>query len=324
MKLVFMGTPDFAVPSLKNLVQDSSLDIRGVVTQPDRPKGRGNKLTAPPIKKVALDFGLEVYQPDSINTEEAYARFVEWDPDVIVVVAFGQILKAQVLELPHLGCINVHASLLPRYRGAAPIHWAIINGETKTGITTMFMDQGLDTGDIILQEATDIGCEETTGELHDRLAVMGGSLLLRTLHLLEKGEVPRIPQEDGMSSYAPVIKREHEVVDWGQSAARIVNHIRGLNPWPGTYTTMDNRILKLWRSRIWEKEKVIEDSVPGQVVDVGNKGIIVQAGKGQILLTELQMQNHKRMSAESFLRGNDLRPGNVLGGASPNAGNKNS
>ena len=323
LKVVFMGTPDFAVPSLREIFKNPAFQVAGVVTQPDRPKGRGNKLTAPPVKKAALELGVEVYQPKSVNTPEAYTKLVEWKPDLIAVVAFGQILKPNVLELPPLGCINVHASLLPKYRGAAPIQWAIINGETKTGVTTMFMEQGLDTGDIILQEELEILPEETSGELHDRLAVMGSHLLLRTLQLLAEGAALRRPQEDSEASYCPTIKREHEVIHWDKSAVQVVNHIRGLNPWPGSYTTLEEKTVKIWRASVSDRNgNMAEDAVPGQVVNVENKGIIVQTGKGQIVIEELQLQNRSRMSAEEFLRGNSIQPGKVLGGASPDHGYK--
>jgi len=317
-----MGTPDFAVPSLLSIISDPELQVVGVVTQPDRPKGRGNKLTAPPVKQVALEHDLQVFQPRSVNIPEAYLQLKEWDPDVIVVVAFGQILKQHVLELPPLGCINVHASLLPRYRGAAPIHWAIINGETRTGITTMFMDQGLDTGDMILQEEIEIGPEETTGLLHDRLAELGGKLIVETLHLLRAGKAPRRKQDDSLATYAPVLTREHEVIDWTKDAIRIVNHIRGLNPWPGSYTTLRGKTLKIWRAYVSNDSADQIDASPGQILNTGNKGIIVQTGNGRIAITELQLQNRSRMGADEFLRGHKLEPGEILGGASFDGGNK--
>lgn len=323
MRTVFMGTPDFAVPSLRRLLEDPNIEVVGVVTQPDRPKGRGNKMTPSPVKQVALEYGVEVFQPVSVNTTDAVERLALWSPQVIAVVAFGQILKPQVLELPAFGCINLHASLLPKYRGAAPIHWALINGETKTGVTTMYMDKGLDTGDIILQEELSIGVEETTGEVHDKLADLGGALLVRTLHLLSQGKAPRCPQEDSEATYAPVLTREHEEIHWDRDAVRIVNHIRGMNPWPGTFTTWGDRIVKLWRAQPWDAEIAVQgDSVPvtGQVVKTGNEGIIVQTGKGQLAVTELQLQNRCRMRAEEFLRGHSITVGEILGGAAPHGG----
>ena len=320
MKVVFMGTPDFAVPSLTNIIAAPELEVVGVVTQPDRPKGRGNKLGSSPVKQAAQKNGLEVFQPESVNTPEAYSKLREWAPEVIVVVAFGQILKEHILQLPKFGCINVHASLLPQYRGAAPIHWAIINGETKTGISTMYMEQGLDTGDIILQEEVAIGPEETTGELHDRLSLLGGNLIVATLRMVREGKAPRRKQEDSKATYAPVLKREHEVIDWKQDAAGIVNQIRGLNPWPGSFTTLRGKTLKLWRARVLDYGDICQsDAVPGQVVDTGKKGIIVQAGKGQVAITELQLQSRSKMRVEEFLRGNNLQPGEILGGVSPDA-----
>ena len=306
-----MGTPDFAVPSLKKMIEAPALQVVGVVTQPDRPKGRGNKLTAPPIKALALDSGIQVFQPQTVNSEEAYSKLKEWGPEAIVVVAFGQILKSAVLELPPLGCINVHGSLLPKYRGAAPIHWAIINGEKTTGITTMYMDPGMDTGDIILQEELSIGPLETIGELHDRMAALGGKVLLATLDLLGQGKAPRRPQEDREATYAPLLKKEHEVLDWGGSALEVVNHIRGMNPWPGAHTTLHGKVLKIWRAH--QIEHGTDNGGKGKVVAVENQGIIVQTGLGQVIVTELQMQARSRMAAGEFLRGYPVKPGEVLG-----------
>lgn len=320
MKTVFMGTPDFAVPSLKKMIENPKIEVVAVVTQPDRPKGRGNKMTPSPVKQVALDHDIEVFQPVSINTEEAYAQLARWSPQVIVVVAYGQILKPHVLELPPLGCINVHASLLPKYRGAAPIHWAIINGETETGVTTMYMDLGMDTGDIILQKELSIAPEDNTGMIHDSLADLGATLLVETLHLLSQGKAPRRLQEDSEATYAPVLTREHEVIQWEQDAVGIVNHIRGMSPWPGTYTTLGKQTLKLWSAYPMDAEVTSEGNlapVPGQVVKIGNEGIIVQTGKGQLAITKLQLQNRSRMKVEDFLRGNDIPVGEILGGGSP-------
>lgn len=306
-----MGTPDFAVPSLQAIIDSPNHQVIGVVTQPDRPKGRGNKLTPPPIKVLALDSGIEVFQPQSVNTEEAYARLREWNPDVIAVVAFGQLLKAHVLEVPPLGCINVHGSLLPKYRGAAPIHWAIIKGEETTGVTTMFMDVGMDTGDIILQEELTISPPETMGELHDRMAVVGGRVLVTTLDLLEQGKAPRRKQEDGEATYAPILTKEHEILDWGKTAFEVVNHIRGMNPWPGAHTTLDGKVLKIWRAH--QIQYCPDTGQVGQVVGTSNEGIIIQAGSGQVVITELQMQNKSRMAACDFLRGYPVTAGDNLG-----------
>lgn len=306
-----MGTPDFAVPCLTGIVDSPSFQIVGVVTQPDRPKGRGNKLTAPPVKTVALDLGIEVFQPKTVNCEEAYSKLDQWGPDAIVVVAFGQILKPNILDLPPLGCINVHGSLLPKYRGAAPIHWAIINGEKTTGVTTMFMDPGMDTGDIIFQKEMTIGPLETVGELHDRMAVLGGEVLLDTLNLLQQGKATRRKQKDSEATYAPLLTREHEVLDWGKSAAQIANHVRGMNSWPGAHTTLNGKVLKIWRA--YEAQHSPDTGRSGEIVAVDNKGIIVQAGCGQVAVTELQLQNKSRMAASDFLRGHPVEPGEILG-----------
>lgn len=312
MKIVFMGTPDFAVPSLRKLIEEPDFQVVGVVTQPDRPKGRGNKITPPPVKTVAVEAGIEVFQPQTVNSEDAYAKLKEWAPEVIIVVAFGQILKSKVLELPPQGCINVHASLLPKYRGAAPIHWAIIRGEKTTGITTMFMDAGMDTGDIILQEEIAIGPLETAGELHDKLAVLGAEVLLSTLRLFGSGSVPRQKQDDREATYAPSLTKEDELIDWSRNAVDIVNHIRGMNPWPGTYTRLQGKILKIWRAQVLNSNEKREKGVPGEVLNAGEQGIIVQAGCGQVAVSELQMQNRSKMSAEDFMRGNQI-VGEVLG-----------
>lgn len=319
MKIVFMGTPDFAVPSLRKLIEVPGFQVVGVITQPDRPKGRGNKITPPPVKTAAAEAGVEVFQPQTVNSEEAYLKLKEWDPEVIVVVAFGQILKSKVLEFPPLGCINVHGSLLPKYRGAAPIHWAVIRGEKTTGITTMFMDTGLDTGDIILQEELAIGPLETTGELHDRLAVLGAEVLLSTLRLFGSRSVPRQKQDESEATYAPSLTKEDELIDWSRNAVDIVNHIRGMNPWPVTYTRLRGKILKIWRAQASASNEKKEKGVPGEVLNAGEQGIIVQAGSGQVAVSELQLQNRPKMSAEDFLRGNRI-VGEVLG---DNHGDKN-
>ncbi len=309
MRIVYMGTPDFAVPCLEKIVQMGH-QVAAVVTQPDRPKGRGRKLQPSPVKLAAQKHGLKIYQPEKIKTEEFYKLLKSLQPELIVVVAYGKILPAKILSLPPLGCVNVHASLLPKYRGSAPLHWAIINGEKQTGVTTMYMDEGMDTGDMILKKSIEIHPDATVGELHDRLSVLGAELLEETLKLIEQGKAPRIPQDDGEASYAPMLKREHERIDWTLPAIKIKNHVRGMNPWPGCYTTLDGKVLKVWRVDVIDKNTPHK---PGTVVAVEQDSILVQTGMGMVSLLELQLQGGKRLVTADFLRGRPLSPGIVLG-----------
>ncbi|MEW6727369.1 methionyl-tRNA formyltransferase [Desulforudis sp. 1088] len=301
MRVVFMGTPEFAVVSLRTLVE-AGVEVVQVVTQPDRPKGRGKKLHPPPVKEYAVAKGLPVLQPQSIKDPAFRELLAELRPHVIAVVAYGKILPKEILDTPPLGCINVHASLLPSYRGAAPIHWAVINGETETGVTTIFMDEGMDTGDMILQARIKIEPEDTAGSVHDRLAVLGGELLLKTLRCLAEGTAFRVPQDHSRATYAPLLTREDEVVDWRKTARRIVNHIRGMNPWPGARTTYRGQVLKLWRAEVADGgERAAE---PGTILTADpSRGIIVQAGEGRVRLCELQPAGRKPMDADAFLRG---------------------
>ncbi|MDD3652956.1 MAG: methionyl-tRNA formyltransferase [Desulfotomaculaceae bacterium] len=312
MRLIFMGTPDFAVPSLKALVE-SKHTVLAVVTQPDRPKGRGKKETPPPVKDLAQSLNLLVIQPSQVREPDFVSLLRSFLPEVIVVVAYGKILPRDVLLLPKYGCINLHASLLPKYRGAAPIHRALINGELETGITTMFMDEGLDTGDIILQKSIPILEEDTVGTVHDRLAVEGARLLNKTLYLIEIGQAPRKPQK-GKSSYAPVITGADELIQWNKPARDIFNHIRGMNPWPGAHTFWGNKMLKIWRTHVREEDHTQEHqrSKPGQILKTGREGIMVCTGRGIIVIDELQLQGAKRMSAADFLRGTPGLSGAVL------------
>lgn len=247
MRIIFMGTPEFAVPSLKALYT-SGHEIAAVVTQPDRPKGRGHKLTPPPVKLAAQEAGLHVYQPVRIRDPEFIDTLKRVSPQLIAVVAFGQILPKDILELPVYGCINVHASILPKYRGAAPIHWAVINGETETGVTIMQMDEGLDSGDIILSEKIPVSPEDTTGTVHDKLAGLGAQLLVKAVQLISEGRAERIPQDHGAATYAPLLNKDTEKIDWAKSAVEICNLVRGLNPWPGAYTLLRDKILKIWQA----------------------------------------------------------------------------
>ncbi|MDD4169069.1 MAG: methionyl-tRNA formyltransferase [Desulfotomaculaceae bacterium] len=312
MRVVFMGTPDFAVPSLKALIE-SQHTVLAVVTQPDRPKGRGKKEAPPPVKEAAQALSLPVIQPLQVKDPDFIRLLRSFLPEVIVVVAYGKILPIDILLLPKYGCVNVHASLLPKYRGAAPIHRAVINGERETGITTMFMDEGLDTGDIILQESTPIFEEDTVGTVHDRLAIAGAQLLCRTLDLIRRGQVPRVPQND-KSSYAPMITGADKLIQWDKHARDIFNHIRGMDPCPGAHTFLGDKMLKIWRTHICEEDCVQEHAQlePGRILETGREGIMVCTGRGMIVIDELQLQGAKRMSAADFLRGAPDLSGMVL------------
>lgn len=311
MKVVFMGTPDFAVPSLEALY-NGKFNILGVVTQPDRPKGRGQKLKPSPVKEKAQELGLEVFQPNKIKEPEFISFLENLKPDFIVVVAFGQILPKAILTIPKFGCINVHASLLPKYRGAAPIHWAVINGEKETGVTTMFMDEGLDTGDMLLKENITITSEMTTGELHDKLALVGGQLLVQTLHKLQKSEIIPEPQDEKKSCYASLLKGEHEIIQWHRDSEDIHNLIRGMNPWPGAYTFYKGLRLKIWRSNLKNAERG-STAQPGSILAKDIEGFWVQTKDKPLLITQVQPAGKKVMSAKDFFNGYKLELGQVLG-----------
>ena len=305
-----MGTPDFAVRSLERLIADGH-DIVGVFTQPDNPQGRKMKLTPPPVKQLALTHNIPVFQPDTFKDESQLALLQELDPEVIVVVAYGKLLPGYVLDLPKYGCINVHGSLLPKYRGAAPVQWMVLNGETTAGVTTMYMDRGLDTGDILLVSETGVGENETAGELFDRLAAMGADLISETINRLPEG-IERKPQDDSQSTYVSVLDKRMSVVDWSKSAQEVHNLIRGLDPWPVAVTTRGEVRLKLFQSRLTGKAT----SLPaGSVTEADpKKGLFVACGDGQVLqITEIQMVGKKRMSAGDYLRGHGIEPGTVLG-----------
>ena len=309
MKIVFMGSPDFAVPSLRALAE-SRHHVAAVVTQPDRPRGRGRKLIPTPVKQLADLMGVAILQPQKLS--EIMNELQEISPTVIVVVAFGRILSPEILGLPPLGCINVHASLLPKYRGSAPIHRAIINGEKVTGVTTMFMNSGLDTGDILFKGTEAIGDHETMGDLHDRMAESGARLLIKTLDRLEAGEVVRETQNEKDATYAPPLGRDDEIIHWNKSAREIKNLVRGLNPWPGARTYLNGKVLKIWS--VEDLDNLQGTSSPGSVVDIDpDKGIVVETGKGKVLITELQLQGRKRMDVAQFLRGYSPVQGQVLG-----------
>lgn len=302
-----MGTPRFACPTLEKLM-DCGDDIVAVVTQPDRPSGRGQKTVPPPVKELARRYGLTILQPPRVRAPEFIEAVREMNPDIIVVVAFGQILPKALLEIPVHGCVNVHASLLPRYRGAAPINWCIINGETETGVTTMRMDVGLDTGDMLLKKTTPIGPDEDTASLHDRLSLMGAEALHETLDLMSRGMLVPEKQEDSLSCYAPMLKKEDGLIDWTRDPLAIRNLVRGMNPWPGAFTSLEGKSLKIFRVRTAEGS-----GPPGAVLAAGRDGIEVACNGGSLLLDELQLEGKKRLSAGDFLAGRRLSPGTVLG-----------
>ncbi|MCL6612359.1 MAG: methionyl-tRNA formyltransferase [Peptococcaceae bacterium] len=319
MNVVFMGTPDFAVPSLEALA-GAGLDIKAVVTQPDRPRGRGKKVLPSPVKEKALELELPVYQPERIREESFIALLRGLDPDVVAVVAFGQILPGEIIDLPPLGCINVHASLLPRYRGAAPIQRAIMNGETETGVTTMRMDRGLDTGDMLLQARTPIDPDENFGSVHNRLSRMGADLLAETLELLAAGKLAGFPQDHEKATYAPPIRREDEIIDWRRPAREVKNQVRGLDPLPGARTWLGEKVLKIWR--VSGPDRTIPafgaggqagGSLPGEITVISGEGPVVQCGDYPLVVRELQLEGGRRMAAAEFLRGVKVAPGIVLG-----------
>lgn len=308
MRILFMGTPEFACPTLEALIQ-AGYRVVAAVTQPDRPAGRGGRLQPPPVKQVAGRHGIPVLQPRRVRQPEVVARLRELAPDLTVTAAFGQILSREVLAVPRLGSLNVHGSLLPRWRGAAPIHRAVMAGDTETGVTIMWMDEGLDTGDMLVWEAIPIGPEETTGSVHDRLADLGARLTLRALELIAAGAAPRIPQDHARATYAHKITREDEQVNWAEPAAQVVNRIRGLNPWPGAYTGSSLGILKLWRAVAVEGH-----GAPGEVL--GSRrglGPVVACGSGAVALTELQPPGKRRMDGAAFAAGYRLPAGEILG-----------
>jgi methionyl-tRNA formyltransferase len=294
LRTVFMGTPDFAVACLDMLVQED-YPVVAVVTQPDRPKGRGQKLTYSPVKEAALAYNLPVLQPASIKTEEYYQQLAALKPDIIVVVAFGQILPKKILDLPPYGCINVHASLLPKYRGSAPIHWAVINGETTTGITTMYMDVGMDTGDMIVKAETPVLPEDTTGSLHDKLQSLGAAVLSETLKKIAACQAPRQPQSEAEATYTRLLCRNTERIDWHQPAIAIHNLVRGLNPWPVAYCKYQNKSLKIWQTKVYDSEAQCFE--PGRVIKITRDGLVVETGRGTLEILEIQPESKRRMKA---------------------------
>ena len=317
-----MGTPDFSVPVL-TAMKEAGHDMLAAVTQPDKPKGRGKEMQMTPVKAKALELGIPVLQPKQVRNPEFVEQLRELKPDVMVVVAFGQILTKEILEVPKYGCINVHASLLPMYRGAAPIQYVILNGEKETGVTTMFMDEGLDTGDMLLKTVVPITADETGGTLHDKLSVAGAELLIRTLEQMEAGTLQRIPQT-GETCYVGTLKKSMGEMDWSRPAEELERQVRGLNPWPSAYTFLNGKTLKIWKAEVLHTEAVSsqeaeESKVPadrkscGIVTIISRDSIQVQTGDGILAIRELQLEGKKRMTADAFLRGYPVEAGTILG-----------
>lgn len=309
MRVIFMGTPDFSVGTLEALIA-AGHEVCLAVTQPDKPKGRGGKMQYTPVKEKALFYNIPVYQPKRVRDPECVEELRKYNADVMVVVAFGQILPKEILEMTPYGCINVHASLLPKYRGAAPIQWAIIEGEEVTGVTTMQMDEGLDTGDMILKTEVPVAADETGESLHDKLAAAGAALCVETLKALEDGTAVREKQGESPTAYAKMLTKELGDIDWAEPAVKIERIVRGLNSWPSAYTHWNGKVMKIWRAAAEAAEAA--DAQPGTVVSVEKESFAVQTGDGILRVLEVQMPGKKRMDAGAFLRGNTMEPGELL------------
>ncbi|MBE5941949.1 MAG: methionyl-tRNA formyltransferase [Lachnospiraceae bacterium] len=316
MKVVYMGTPDFAVNTLEAIV-NAGHEIMLVVTQPDKAKGRGKKVVFTPVKEKALEYGLTVSQPEKVSEESFVANLRQMNPDVIVVVAFGQILPESILNIPKYGCINVHASLLPAYRGAAPIQWAVIDGLAESGVTTMYMEKGLDTGDIILQSTIPLAENETGGSLFDKLAVEGADLLIETLKQLENGLATRTKQDDSKSSYAKMLSKDMGNIDFSKSAVELERLIRGLNPWPSAYTRLDDKFLKVYEADVLSENEVDTlgalQQTPGTIIATDKKSFTVRCKEGALRIMNLQLEGKKRMDTAAFLLGYKIEIGKMLG-----------
>ena len=309
MRVVFMGTPDFAVPALQALYENG-YDVTLVVTQPDKPQGRKQILTASPVKEFAVSKNIPVYQPSSMRTQEAFDRIAEEQPDYIIVIAFGKILPQSILDIPKYACINVHGSLLPQYRGAAPIQWSVLNGDKETGVTTMLMDAGIDTGDILLQQVTTISQDETAGELFDRLAALSAPILLETLEKFTKGEIAPIKQDDKLADYVTILKKEDARINWNKTAEELHNHIRGMNPWPVAFTTLNGKQLKIYESCV--SNRIFGYDI-GEMVAADGKLFVRCGGDSCLQILSLQAEGAKRMDADVYLRGRPVTEKTILG-----------
>ena len=305
MRIVFMGTPDFAVPSLDALCETGH-KIVGVFTQPDKPRGRKQELTPPEVKVCALEHGLSVYQPASLRTDEAYALLCSLDPDIIIVAAYGKILPKSIIDLPQYGCVNVHASLLPKYRGAAPIQWAVLNGEKETGVTIMQMNEGLDTGDILIQKSIPINDDDTAESMFDKLSGLGAAMMRDALPLIERGELTPIPQDDTLSTYSPMIDKSLCDIDWSMSADQVHNRVRGLYSWPIAQTVYNGKKLRIFRTSVTDGR-----GEPGKIIALSP--LTVACGENAVAVHELQLEGKKRMKAADFLLGHRLETGTILG-----------
>ncbi|MBE5852304.1 MAG: methionyl-tRNA formyltransferase [Lachnospiraceae bacterium] len=309
MKVVFMGTPDFSVGALEALVK-AGHEVTAVVTQPDRQKGRSLEMSFSPVKECALRYELPVFQPEKIKTAEAVEVLRGYEADIFVVAAFGQILSKEILEMPKYGCINIHASLLPKYRGAAPIQWAILNGDAITGVTIMQMNEGLDTGDILTTKEVEISAEETGESLFDKLAIAGAELLIETLPEIEKGTLTPIKQEEEKASHVRMLTKEMGKIDWEKEAIVLERLVRGMNSWPSAYCRLRNKNMKVWRAAVLEEDTAAR---PGEIVNVTKDALYIQTGKGQLVLQEVQLESKKRMPVKDFLIGYQLEAGEILG-----------
>ena len=307
MKIIFMGTPDVAAASLEALI-DSRHEIQAVVTQPDKPKGRKGELTPSPVKVIAKREGIKVYQPLKVRDEEFVDTLRAYNPDVMVVVAFGQIIPLSILKMPKYGCVNIHGSLLPKYRGAAPIQWAVLDGEKETGITTILMDEGIDTGDILLKKTIKIDADETSGSLFDKLKALGAETILETLDELEKGSITPTKQGESPTAYAKMLTKAMGLIDFTRSAKELDCFVRGMDPWPSAYTLLAGKTLKLWKVRAVEKS-----GKAGSVIEIGKESFTIACGEGAIEVLEVQLEGKKRMSAGDFLKGSTLNKGQELG-----------
>ena len=313
MKVIFMGTPDFSVGTL-NALAEAGYEVVLAVTQPDKPKGRGGKMQATPVKEAAALHGIPVFQPKKIRTKESIAELKKYDADIMVVIAFGQILPKEILEMTPYGCVNVHASLLPKYRGAAPIQWAVINGEKVSGVTTMQMDEGLDTGDMLLKTEVILDEKETGESLHDKLAAAGATLCVKTLRALEEGSITPQKQGESPTEYARMLDKGLGSIDWNNSAVSIERLIRGLNSWPGAYTEWNGRVMKIWGADVYAKDAISDskERLPGTIAKIEKDGFYVQTGEGLLKVTELQIPGKKKMDAAAFLRGYQIQENDVL------------
>jgi methionyl-tRNA formyltransferase len=311
LRIAFCGTPAFAVPSLQRLIAEPDFEIAGVVTQPDRPRGRNQEMHGSPVKTAAAIAGIPVYQPEKIKSEEGYEYFKRLAPDAVVIIAYGQIISQRLIDIPRLGWVNLHASLLPKYRGAAPINWAIANGEKLTGLTTMLIDAGLDTGPMLLKYQTGIGADETAPELTAQLAEAGATLIVETLRKLERREIAPTPQDNSQASLAPILKKEDGRIDWWMSAFKIYNRIRGLQPWPGAFTTFRGKNCQIWGKPL---KPISAGGTPGVILPTKEDGLLVICGASTVLQVEhLQLEGRKRVTDGEFMIGARIKPGERFG-----------